>query len=95
MSKQRKPGTVPPGKIGVYDGDGNLRGHVGKQATSVTAARFTGKHGAKLGKKDGRLAWLTPADTSALGTTAGAPAMAPQPESANRKSARGSVRAPR
>jgi hypothetical protein len=93
MSKQRKPGTVPPGRIGVYDGDGNLRGHVGPKATSVTAARFTNQHGAKLGKKDGRLAWLTPADVSALGTTAGAPAQQPA-ESANHKSARGSVRAP-
>ncbi len=60
MSKQRKPGTVPLGRIGVYDANGHLRGHVGSKATSVTAARFTEQHGAKLGKKNGRTAWLTP-----------------------------------
>jgi hypothetical protein len=58
--KQRKGGEVPPGRLGVFDAAGNLRGHVGPHATSVTAARFTNKHGAKLGTKDGRKAWLTP-----------------------------------
>jgi hypothetical protein len=58
--RKRKPGTVPPGRIGVYDASGNLRGHVGRKATSVTAARFTERHSAVLGKKDGRAAWLTP-----------------------------------
>jgi hypothetical protein len=58
--KQRKVGEVPPGRIGVYDASGNLRGHVGPRATSVTATRFTEQHGAVLGKKNGRKAWLTP-----------------------------------
>jgi hypothetical protein len=61
--KQRKPGTVPPGKIGVYDRAGNLRGHVGNKATSVTAARFTGQAGATLtkGKSKGeRDSWSFP-----------------------------------
>ena len=51
---------MPPGRIGVFDANGHLRGHVGPKATSVTAARFTETHGAKLGKKNGRTAWLTP-----------------------------------
>lgn len=93
MSKQRKPGSIPPGKLGVYDANDNLRGHVGPKATSVTAARFTGQFGATLGTKDGCDAWLTPADVSAAGTTAGAPSL--KPETANHKSARGSVRAPK
>ena len=58
--KQRKPGEVPPGKFGVYDSDGNLRGHVGPRATAATAARFTGQTGAVLAKKDGREAWHFP-----------------------------------
>jgi hypothetical protein len=93
MSKPRKPGTVPDGKFGVYDRNENLRGHVGPKATAATASRFTNNPNMKLGKKDGRAAWLTLADTSAEGTTAGAPAQQPA-ESANHKSARGSVRAP-
>jgi hypothetical protein len=59
--KQRKVGDVPPGKIGVYDRAGNLRGHVGNKATSVTAARFTGQAGAKLTKDKGeRDSWSFP-----------------------------------
>jgi hypothetical protein len=82
MKKQRKPGEVPPNRIPVIDDQGRLRGHVGKKATSVTASRFLGKLGATLGKKDGRVAWIGPS--------------APQPrraETANHRSARGSVRA--
>lgn len=37
-----------------------MRGRVHAGATSATVARFTGQHGAKLGKKDGRTAWLSP-----------------------------------
>jgi hypothetical protein len=58
--KQRKIGEVPKNRIGVYDQHGHLRGHVGPKATSATAARFTEMHGAVLGEKDGRKAWLTP-----------------------------------
>jgi hypothetical protein len=64
MTKQkRKPGQVPPGKIAVLDRAGNLRGHVGKLATSVTASRFTGQPGAVLtkGKSKGeRDSWSFP-----------------------------------
>jgi hypothetical protein len=59
--KQRKPGTVPPGRIAVLDRKGNLRGHVGPKATSVTASRFTGQPGAKLTKNKGeRDSWSFP-----------------------------------
>jgi hypothetical protein len=61
--KQRKPGTVPPGKLVVYDRAGNLRGHVGPRATSVTASRFTNQPGATLtkGKSKGeRDSWSFP-----------------------------------
>jgi hypothetical protein len=60
--KQRKPGTVPPGRIAVLDRAGNIRGHVGPQATGATAARFTGQTGAKLtkGKNGERDSWSFP-----------------------------------
>jgi hypothetical protein len=59
--KTRKPGEVPEGKIGVLDRKGRLRGVVGPKATSVTAARFSGEHGATLRKdKDGRDSWSFP-----------------------------------
>jgi hypothetical protein len=50
------PGKIPEGRFGVYDGRGNLRGNVGRLATAVTARRF-GAIGAKLAKKNGKLAW--------------------------------------
>jgi len=79
--KKQKPGEAPPNRVPIFDGRGNMRGHVGKTATSATVARFIGQHGAKLGKKNGRTAWIGPAATPR-----------PQPrrgESANHKSARG------
>jgi len=57
---ERKPGTVREGKIEIFDHKGRPRGHVGPKATAVTVARFIGLHGAKLGKKDGKPAWLGP-----------------------------------
>jgi hypothetical protein len=92
--KQRKPGTVAANKIPIYDHRGNLRGAVGHKATAVTVARFTGTVGAKLGRKDGRQAWLGAAplaDVSASGTTAGAPVIPTKKQ--NYDSARGSVKA--
>lgn len=58
--KARKVGEVRPGRIPIYDRKGNLRGNVGKQATSATVARFVGEYGAKLTKKDGRNSWSFP-----------------------------------
>jgi len=60
---KRKPGEVPPGRIAVLDRAGNLRGHVGPKATSVTASRFTGEFGATLTKakrKGERDSWSFP-----------------------------------
>ena len=82
--KTRKPGTVNPHKIPIYDDQDRLRGHVGPKATSVTVSRFTGKAGATLQKRDGRPSWTGPS--------------APQrrrPESKSHAAARGSVRAKR
>lgn len=55
-----KPGELPENRIPVYDHQGRRRGHVGYLASAATVARFTGQHGAKLGKKDGRTAWISP-----------------------------------
>jgi hypothetical protein len=58
--ESREPGTVPPGRLGVYDGKGNYRGHVGHRAGAATAARFINRADVKLGTKDGRQAWVCP-----------------------------------
>jgi hypothetical protein len=60
MKRKRKPGTVPLNRIPVLDHAGNVRGHVGSRATSATAARFTGHHGAVLAKVKGRTSWMFP-----------------------------------
>jgi hypothetical protein len=58
--KQRKPGDAPLHRIPVFDHEGNMRGHVGHTATSATVARIIGRHGATLGKRGNRQAWLGP-----------------------------------
>ena len=58
--KERKPGTTQEGRIPIFDHKGHARGHVTPHATSMTVARFIGLHGAKLGTKDGRQAWIGP-----------------------------------
>ncbi len=63
MAKKAKPGQPPVNRIPVIDHKGNMRGHVGKTATAATVARFTGRYGAKLGKHEGRTAWLGDAPT--------------------------------
>lgn len=57
---QPKPGDPPLNRLPIYDHEGNMRGHVGKTATQATVARFIGRHGATLGEKNGRKAWLGP-----------------------------------
>jgi hypothetical protein len=54
------PGTLHPHHIPIFDHKGRMRGHVGPKATAATVARFTGQHGSKLGKKDGKPAWISP-----------------------------------
>ena len=80
--KKLKVGEIPKSRIPVIDDQGRVRGRVGPKATSVTVSRFLGKHGAELKKHDGRLSWVGPS----------APVQR-KPETANHKSARGSVRA--
>lgn len=53
-----KPGELPENRIPIFDHKGNMRGHVTKAATGATVARFLGRHGADLTKKDGRDAWV-------------------------------------
>lgn len=55
-----KPGTLHEHHIPIFDHEGNHRGHVGPKATSAVVSRFIGQHGAKLGKKDGKTAWIGP-----------------------------------
>lgn len=81
--KKHKPGTCPDGRIAVKDANGNIRGHVGPHAVAGTVMRF-GVRNPQLKKINGKLEWH--------GDTA-APRRRP-PETANHKSARGSVRAP-
>lgn len=86
--KQRKPGTVPPGRIAILDQGGRIRGHVGPHATTATVARFLGHHNAKLEKNGGRAVWQSYGeDGPKIGQRAS--------ESANHRAARGSVKAPR
>ena len=54
------PGTLHPHHIPIFDHKGRHRGHVGPKATAATVARFTGQHGSKLGKVDGKIAWISP-----------------------------------
>lgn len=58
QKKDPTPGEIPEHRIPIHDHKGNVRGHVGRTATSATVARFLGHHGAKLGMKDGRQAWI-------------------------------------
>jgi hypothetical protein len=84
--KKRKVGEVAPNHIPVIDKYGFVRGYVHGKATGATAARFTNNPAMKLGRHEGRQAWIEQ-DTGER---------APQPhrpETANHKSARGSVRA--
>jgi hypothetical protein len=54
------PGTLHHHHIPIYDHKGQHRGHVGPKATAATVARFTGQHGSKLVKRDGKDAWISP-----------------------------------
>ncbi|MGD0420212.1 MAG: hypothetical protein ABSA68_11655 [Xanthobacteraceae bacterium] len=53
------PGTLPDNKIPIIDHKGNARGSVGHLATQAVVSRF-GVTGAKIGKHEGRTAWVEP-----------------------------------
>ena len=80
--KDRKPGEVREGKIEIFDHKGRPRGHVGPKATAVTVSRFIGLHGAKLGTKNGKPAWLGPKPPSPRPPTADPTAVAVAKEQA-------------
>ena len=69
-AKPEAPGTIPEGRVPVYDGKGRHRGTVGPKATAATAGRMNGQLGSKLGTVDGRPAWIGPtlASESAKGS---------------------------
>jgi hypothetical protein len=52
-----KPGTLPPNRIPIYAG-GQRRGHVGRLASEAVVASHFGVRNPKLGKVDGRTAWI-------------------------------------
>jgi hypothetical protein len=75
LAKRPKPeakptGEPPPGRYGVYDAKGNMRGHVGPNGTEMTARRL-GVPNAKLKTKSGVPGWYgqTLAEVSAKGAT--------------------------
>lgn len=100
-----KPGTIADGKLGVYDhgptGKLRLRGVVGHNATSSTAARFHKKLGSVLGVVSGKKAWIAPKPTELLGSfsgdrdqptnAGGSPKSSAIPYAASVRAARGSV----
>jgi hypothetical protein len=54
--KKTTPGELPDNRIGVFDHKGRRHAHVGYKASETTASRWV--RDPKLGKKDGRPAWL-------------------------------------
>jgi hypothetical protein len=77
-----KPGTVPPGRIAIYDHQLHRRGHVGPKASAATAERF-GVHNAALQRVRGAPAWV--------GSAPGKPKVSAVPLSKSLKADRGSV----
>ncbi len=51
---------LPPSRVPIFKND-HMVGHGGRKASSATVSRFTGTHDNKLGKKDGRDAWIATA----------------------------------
>jgi hypothetical protein len=58
------PGAVPDGRLGVYDSTGQRVGYMGSKAGAPTASRFLKGARAKLGKVDGKDAWVATGPTS-------------------------------
>lgn len=58
---KRKPGSIPLGRVGVYDTRHNLRGHVAPSSSANVAARIIGKsaavHGVERRKVGSHYEW--------------------------------------
>jgi len=83
---QRALKMIPPHRIPVISKSGDVLGNVGPKATSATAARFIGHQGARLAMFGGRQCWIEAGQNQRF-----SPPL--QIESANKKAARGSVKA--
>ena len=81
--RKPKPGTVPPGRIAIYDHQLHRRGHVGPKASAVTAERF-GVHNATLQRVRGAPAWV--------GSAPGKPRVSTLSFEKSRRTAKGSNR---
>jgi hypothetical protein len=57
-TKPIKPGIVPDNKVPIFDHLGRMRGRCGLGMSSAGVSRFTGTLNNKLGKKNGRTAWI-------------------------------------
>jgi hypothetical protein len=57
MIGKTKPGAVPANRVGVFDGKGNLRGHVARTATQIGVARILGNFNSELRTVGGRKEW--------------------------------------
>lgn len=55
--KKHKPGTVRDGRIGIYDHNGNCRGHCGPYATEATVSGRFGVKNPVLKTVRGKLEW--------------------------------------
>ena len=91
---QRKVGDVPPNKIAVVDYKGRLRGHLGLQATSVSAQKFGIRPGAQLTPDGwlGKPAWVETAPEPQTRHVSDKPFPPAQPETKDHAAARGSVK---
>jgi hypothetical protein len=56
-----KPGALPDNQIPIFDHRGNMRGRCGLGMSSAGVSRFTGTLSNRLGRKDGRPAWIAAA----------------------------------
>ena len=70
--KRVAPGSLDEHHIQIFDHAGNARGHVGPKATAAVVSRFTHTADNRLGKKNGKTAWIGSKPKSRVNATAGA-----------------------
>lgn len=63
------PGTLPDGRIPVFDRHGRRRAHVGYKASAATVSRFIPNP--VLGKKGGKDCWMSGNVTGGFGSASG------------------------